>query len=178
MGNNRCCNYRRMVHTNDRLVSMQLHYPETSDIPAGLGCRSGAYILYGCLSTVVWIMLVASSFLAHYSSAAPKNSILCRAAARLSIMLRRLGKLIASTNAVWIVMTCMFQFSNFFNRCYCNSSVLGWGPRAYNIIILTNNDIPHMRAAWIGGVALAAGSAAIFVGFINLFINPQLVPNL
>lgn len=122
-------------------------------------------------------MLVASSFLAHYSSTAPKGSIPGRAGAHLSIILRRFGKLIASANAVWIVMICIFQFSNFFNRCYCNSSVLGWGSRAYNVIKLIEDDVPHMRAAWIGGVALAAGSAAIFVAFINLLINPQLVPN-
>ncbi|KAF9458558.1 hypothetical protein BDZ94DRAFT_1270343 [Collybia nuda] len=144
---------------------------------SGLGCRSGAYILYGCLSTVVWILLVFSSFLSHYSSTASKKSLPVGVAGCVSIILRRVGKCIALVNAIWIVMICVFQFSNFFNRCYCNSSVLGWGSRAFNVIDLVDTDTRHMRAAWIGGVALAAGTAAIFTALINLFINPQFTPD-
>lgn len=37
---------------------------------------------------------------------------------------------------------------------------------------LNQGDIDHTKRAWIGGVALAAGSATLFAGFITLFINP------
>jgi hypothetical protein len=128
----------------------------------GLGCRSGAYLLYGVLSTLVWMLLVTSSALAHYSTQVTHKTdgqaVYTRAtriAGALSIALRRLGKVVATCNALWIVLACIFQFSSFFDRCYCNSSVLGLGSLAYDVIQLVDADISTMKAAWIGGVALA-----------------------
>ena len=88
-----------------------------------------------------------------------------------SIVLQRLGKVIATFDAIWIIVTCIFQFSNFFSWCFCNSSVFGLGQ---NVIILTAGDIPGMRNVWIGAVFLALGSAFIYTAFVNVFINPPL----
>ncbi|KAJ7148638.1 hypothetical protein C8R43DRAFT_512551 [Mycena crocata] len=147
----------------------------------GLGCRSGAYILYGAVSTLVWMILVASSALAHYSTQTsvdvlgdPVYTRATRVTALLSIVLRRVGKVLAAINAVWIVLACILQFSSFFDRCYCNSSVLGRGSFAYDVIQLVPTDISTMKAAWIGGVALAAGCSILFIVFVNIFINPPL----
>ncbi|KAF8066807.1 hypothetical protein FPV67DRAFT_1209505 [Lyophyllum atratum] len=142
----------------------------------GLGCRSGAYILYGSVSTAIWALLVLSSLLSHYALTTPHADTKVSAFITrwLSIILRRLGKVLATFNAIWIVVSCMFQFSNFSDRCYCNSSVLGRGIISYNVIDFMPSDISGMRGAWIGGVVLAAGSATIFVIFVNLFINPRL----
>ncbi|KAG5734151.1 hypothetical protein E4T56_gene1216 [Termitomyces sp. T112] len=144
----------------------------------GLGCRSGAYLLYGIVSTVVWMLLLVSSFLSHYVSMRrhPADHLSTILARLISIGIRRLGKVLAVFNAIWIVVTCLFQFSNYLDRCYCNSSVLGRGITAWNVITYDPQDISNMRGAWIGGVVLAAGSATLFVFFVNLFINPRL-PN-
>ena len=80
-----------------------------------------------------------------------------------SIVLRRLGKVIATFNAIWIVVTCIFQFSNFFSRCFCNSSVFGLGQNAYNVIILTAGDIPGMRNVWTGAVSLLPLGRCIYL---------------
>jgi hypothetical protein len=126
------------------------------------------------MSTISWIILVFSSFLAHHSTTASAGSVSAQIARPLSVILRRLGKVVASFNAMWIVVTCLFQFSNFFDRCYCNSSVFGWGEKAFFVISLTHEDVAGMKGAWIGGAFLAAGSVIICVIFVNLFINPQL----
>lgn len=122
--------------------------------------------------------MVLSSFLAHYSSApkrAPSNaSTQASVAETLSIVLRRLGKVLAAINAMWIVISCLFQFIHFFDRCYCNSSVLGLGAKAYNVMIMSTYDIEHTKDGWIGGIVLAVGAAAMFMGFVNLFVNPPL----
>ncbi|KAG6831352.1 hypothetical protein H0H87_005497 [Tephrocybe sp. NHM501043] len=140
----------------------------------GLGCRSGSYLLYGSVSTAVWMLLLISSFLTHYVSTTPHLSLKTTLARRLALLLRRLGKVLAALNAAWIVVTCLFQFSNFFDRCYCNSSVLGRGVKSWDVIAFGPEDVTNMKAAWIGGVALAAGSAACVVFFVNLFIDPQM----
>ncbi|KAF8996104.1 hypothetical protein BDQ17DRAFT_1392086 [Cyathus striatus] len=146
----------------------------------GLGCRSSSYLAYGILSTVAWFLLIVSSILSHYvvsfESVNGKQRRISQVyvARMLAILLRRIGKFTASINAIWIVVLCMFQFTNFYDTCYCNSSVLGLGSSAYNVIILVKDDLSSMRFAWSCGVGLAGGTAAIFIIFINLLINPTL----
>jgi hypothetical protein len=152
---------------HDRLMLMWRH-------SSGFGCRSGSYLLYGVFSTISWVILVFSSLLSHYSATALPENAYAWIAAQLSIALRRLGKIIASLNAIWIIAACLFQFSNFYSRCYCNSNVISLGARAYDVIFLNPEDISAMKGAWIGGAFIAAGCAAICVVTVNLFINPEL----
>ncbi|KAF8066929.1 hypothetical protein FPV67DRAFT_1216579 [Lyophyllum atratum] len=143
----------------------------------GVGCRTVSYLLYGSMSTLVWILLVLSSFLSHYATTTTHHVFpSAHLARRISIALRIIGKVIASCNAIWIILACLFQFANFYNRCYCNSSVIGLGSKAYSVLQITQDDIPFMRLCWTIGVAGAAGSAAIFMLFVTIFINPPL-PN-
>ncbi|KAE9388397.1 hypothetical protein BT96DRAFT_947646 [Gymnopus androsaceus JB14] len=148
----------------------------------GLGCRSGSYLLYAIVSTIVWVLLIFANILSHYSTfdctshdleGKKKHYARVDLAGSLSIIIRRFAKILAAANAVWIFTTCMFQFTSFFNRCWCDSTVLGLGAaKAYNVVTLSNEEVDSTRAAWIGGAVLASGSAAIYVGFINVFIDP------
>ena len=93
----------------------------------------------------------------------------------MSIGLRRIGKVLAACNAFWIVALCIFQFSNLYRTCYCDSGVLMWGTKkAYMVLEITINDAGGMLSAWLGGIGLAIGSALVFVIFVNIFINPRL----
>jgi len=176
-GNRSDDSHPRCVHLRPK------QYLNIHAFTTGLGCRSAAYLGYACLSTLVWGLLVLSSILSHYSTfttidpieGKPRFNLRSRIAADMSIFFRKLGKVIASVNAIGVVVINMFQFSSFFNRCYCNSSVIGLGMKnAYFVIEFQSGDITSMRAAWLGGVFLALGSAALFVGVLNLLINPSL----
>jgi hypothetical protein len=123
------------------------------------------------------MILVLSSFLSHYSTTSPHESF-SRIARHLSIVLRRLGKVVASFNAVWIIILSLFQFSNFYNSCYCNSSVLGLGAKAFNVIVRNHDDILGMKDAWIASIFLAIGGAITCVVFVNLLTNPRLSENI
>jgi hypothetical protein len=148
----------------------------------GLGCRSGAYLVYAAASTLTWVLLVTSSILTHFlatsrthagsTSEHPSSdrSKVLRFVRTLAIFLRRLGKSLAACNAIWIVLVCMLQFGGFFNRCYCFGSVLGLRSGAYDILIIGANEV---TGPWLGGVGFACGSAVLFVGFVNLFINAK-----
>ncbi|KAG6808854.1 hypothetical protein H0H92_002564 [Tricholoma furcatifolium] len=98
-----------------------------------------------------------------------RKTILHTLAEWLSILLRRVGKIFASLNAIFILVTCIFQFSNFFNRCYCNSSVLGRGEKGWDVIVLDPEALTRMVHAWAGGVVLAAASAIGFMVFVYLY---------
>ena len=129
-----------------------------------------SYFVYAALSTLVWGMLLTSSILTYFLTNARGHVILVRLARWLSIFLRRLGKVIAGLNAVWIVATGLFQFSNFYDRCYCDSNIMAVGrDAAYVIITLTSVDIDSMIAAQIGGFSLAAAASTIFAVFVGLF---------
>ncbi|KAJ6617543.1 hypothetical protein B0H10DRAFT_2032877 [Mycena sp. CBHHK59/15] len=146
----------------------------------GLACRSGSFLMYGVMSTLVWMMLVTSSVLAHYSTFTISvrgrylHTKVTRAAGVLAIILRRLAKILASINTIWIVMACLFQFGSFFDRCWCNSSVFYLGKHAYNVIDVGPEDVAALNAPWIGGVALASGCSIVFMAFVSVLINPAL----
>ena len=68
----------------------------------------------------------------------------------------------------------MFQPSNFYDRCYCNSDVFWLQGRAYNVIHLMADELASTKGAWLGGVFLAGGVVVIYVGFVELFSDPPL----
>jgi hypothetical protein len=97
-----------------------------------------------------------------------------RAARMTSIIFRRLGKLIAAINSLWVVVACIFQFASVFDNCYCNSSVFYLHDHAYNVIALLPGDVTSVKSAWVGGLFLAGGTAIIYVLFVNVLIDPPL----
>ncbi|KAG2151698.1 hypothetical protein BD769DRAFT_1623497 [Suillus cothurnatus] len=124
----------------------------------GIGCRTMGYFLYGVISTLIWMMLLMSSILAHYSAAyshRPPPS--ARVALALSHCLRWTGKLCA--------------YSNFYDRCFCNSSVFSRRGGAYAVIIETAAEAKRTKAAWIGALALACTSASVFLGVVYLLLD-------
>ena len=145
----------------------------------GLGCRSGSYIIYGTVSTMVWFTLVLSSYLAHRAKARHRyghrrsglDSI--TVAQGLATFLRRLSIFVASCNTLWIFHVCIFEFTNFYSTCYCNSSVLGRGVQhGYNLIITAGYDYGDTRAVWAGGFVFAGGCAALYLLFLTLMFEP------
>ena len=132
-------------------------------------------------------MLLTSSILTHYSTNDHSHpfeeyfileyfilTLQVRVARWLSIFLRRFGKVIAAFNAIWIVATGLFQFSRFYDRCYCDSAVMGLGKRAY--IVFVPGGVGGMRIPCVASFVLAAGAAMIFTGFVTRFIDPPLPP--
>ena len=117
-----------------------------------------------------------SSILSHYATTTSlsESDFLPKLASRSSIGLRRVGKVLAVCNTIWVVTSCVFQFSNFFSRCWCNSSVLMWGKGAYTVLDHSPDVLDRMKSAWIGGVALAGGTAVGFMLFVYIFRNPKL----
>ncbi|KAG2050425.1 hypothetical protein BDR06DRAFT_983988 [Suillus hirtellus] len=133
-----------------------------------IGCRFMGYLIYGTISTLVWMMLLVSSILAHYSAADPRRvSLSTRVALASSHVLRWTGKLLAIVNFFLVILACVFQYSNFYDRCFCNSSVFSRGGAAYDMIIETTAN----NGAWIGALVLACVSASAFLGILNLLLD-------
>lgn len=140
----------------------------------GMGCRSLSYLIYGAVSTGIWMMLLISSILAHYSAApshSNQKSLSSRVPLALSVCLRRMGKLLAIANSIWVILTCVLQYSDFYDTCFCNSSMISRGQAAYITIIETSFQAVLAKAAWYGALSLSLGSAVAFVIFIFLLLD-------
>jgi len=137
----------------------------------GLGCRSGSFLVFAAASTLAWMLLVMSSILTHFLASSNESQTRLRNFGRMvAVILRRVGKMLAACNAIWIIVVCALQFGNFYDRCFCNSSVFGLKNSAYDVLVMSANAV---KGPWIGGVALGCGSAFLFVVFVNLFMDPK-----
>ncbi|KAG1845520.1 hypothetical protein DFJ58DRAFT_893770 [Suillus subalutaceus] len=150
----------------------------------GMGCRSLSYFIYGAVSTIIWMMLLISSILAHYSAAysnrkpssaresPPRQEPLsARVSLALWHCLRRMGKLLAITNSGWVITTCILQYSDIYDTCFCNSSMLSRGAAAYITIFETSAQAALAKSAWFGALSLACGSALAFFVIVGLLVD-------
>ncbi|KAJ7488090.1 hypothetical protein FB451DRAFT_1226406 [Mycena latifolia] len=139
----------------------------------GLSCRSGSYLLYACVSTLVWALLILSSFLS--SVTLPPDSPRSRTAprpGRTAVLLRRSGKILAGMNSIWIVLICLFQFTGVYDNCWCNSSHLYLGARAYSVEIFTSADIAALWYPVVGATLLTSGVVILFIAFVIVLREP------
>ncbi|KAM6492620.1 hypothetical protein JOM56_012344 [Amanita muscaria] len=130
----------------------------------GLSCWSGSHLLYAILATVVWLLAFVSSIFAHiHSTSKVMTSIWA-----LAITLRMAAKFIAGLNAAWVFAFTILQFTNTYNTCYCNSSVLGLGTKAYAVLTYSTAQMATVISWWTVGMFMAAGAACVFVIAFNV----------
>ncbi|KAF8876581.1 hypothetical protein BD779DRAFT_1677739 [Infundibulicybe gibba] len=129
----------------------------------GLGCRCGGYLLYGAVSTFAWLMFLASSVFAHYSTHPIRDgknyrkTLLPRMTRRISAIFYWLGISMATANAILIVVF----------------SVFGLGSKAFDVLVFLSDDIVILRSARIGGIILAAGTTLLFIVFVYVSTDPS-----
>lgn len=134
----------------------------------GLGCRSLGYITYGGVSILILFLTIVSTISSRISETRTEQSTRIKCAmASIAIGLRRLSLFLAFANATWLIVLSSFQFSHFFNNCYCNAGIIGRGTGSH-IIISFEGWVPMMKAARISATVLAAASMAIYMGSLRL----------
>jgi len=134
----------------------------------GLGCRSGAYLLYGINSTLIWLFCVLSSILAHCYKESKKGTATSTFIWGASLALRHTAKTLAACNAVWLFLSAIFQFTNLDDTCWCNSSKLSLHSKAYTVITYTDPLLTSIKTAWAGGLAMTFFTAGLFLIALNV----------
>ena len=118
-------------------------------LTTGLGSRSEAYALHGMAVTMVWLVLLFFSCVAHCDYITPKHGMVT--------MVARASDLTPSS---WP------KVSGFYSTCYCNSSVVGRGvQRACNVLIATGHDCHSVEVAWTWSLSSMRG-VWFFLGLI------------
>ncbi|KAJ7821678.1 hypothetical protein B0H14DRAFT_2599049 [Mycena olivaceomarginata] len=134
----------------------------------GLGCHSASFLLYGSLSTISLTMILAGEVMRQRHH--PTNPLSSSSHVRhlnLSVLCRRVGKIIAWMNACILIAVNLLRFDNIFDNYYCGSSVMGRGTsRAYNV--MSYHPWMHFENWWIASVAFA--TMAAFLLWITVFV--------
>ncbi|CAG5158465.1 uncharacterized protein ALTATR162_LOCUS5093 [Alternaria atra] len=137
----------------------------------GLGCRSGSYLLYGLLATFAHVLLLTSVFLSHhvmllYQRERPVDatratyetprSTQIKWVGRLAVLTRFFGKSVAVINAIWIILSSIFELIGFYESCWCTGTVLGLGNKAWVVLFVSGDKMREdAEASWIGGLAMS-----------------------
>lgn len=118
---------------------------------------------------MVWLALFSSAYHSNHWSWQMETSTVKPhwALGPLAVMFRLVGKSLAAANAVFLVITCVAQFTGLYNTCWCDACISSLGRKA-GWVILFASDAQVMAAsssAWKGRVALSIASAAIVTSY-------------
>jgi hypothetical protein len=125
----------------------------------GLGCRSGSYVLYGIFGTIAWVTLAISAGISHAAMVLEQSrnrglgyNFLCA----LAVLTRMLGKTIVVVNAMWLILSSLFQYIGMFENCWCQGCELSLGVRGWVMLFKTSADLAASASSqWGGGVAMS-----------------------
>ena len=136
----------------------------------GLGCRSGSYIMYGCAGTVVFLLLATASLISHalmlrHQRGRPVGRIL----PAVFVCCKSLGSVLASLNAIWLVLSSVFELSGVFSSCFCSSDYIGLRGRGWVLLFKQAEDLAaDAESLWIGSIAFGAAVCVLSCVFVWL----------
>ncbi|KAG8768291.1 hypothetical protein FRC15_005224 [Serendipita sp. 397] len=100
----------------------------------GLGCRSSGVLLYWMVSYIILIVMILSALISdlwsvreaqihqYRTQESSLRKVLYGLLGTIAVTLRLFGKLLAFLNSVWIITHCLFEFTQFYDRCYCKTN--------------------------------------------------------
>ncbi|KAI1125046.1 hypothetical protein F5Y10DRAFT_279745 [Nemania abortiva] len=152
----------------------------------GLGCRAGGYLLYGVLATLAFFFLFISSIISH--AAMLRHEVLQAGGVRngnvnsqklalrhhilrfCAVLTRMLGRTLAVANAIWIILSSLWELVGFYDNCWCDTVYLSKGPRGWVLLFVDANDMAHAAVApWAGGIFLSVFVGATSCGVFWLY---------
>lgn len=146
----------------------------------GLGCRSGGILVYWMTSYIVWVLMVSSAWISNHWSVraaaqhikkdrSPGNLYLLGAVA---VILRLVGKGLAILNSIWIIMHCLFEFTGFYNRCFCLTN-RGTSPWLW-LDDATIRSLNNTQETWFGLAVLTGVMCMGYIAFMGLWTRANL----
>ncbi|KAG8867435.1 hypothetical protein FRC20_005753 [Serendipita sp. 405] len=150
----------------------------------GLGCRSGGVLIYWMVSYIILIVMVLAALISDQWSAHEAKvrqyqtqvTSLHRATSRvlgiLAVSLRLFGKLLACANSVWIILHCLFEFTSFYDRCYCltNRGTTFW--LWFDDARIRSSG--HTGRFWVGFASATGFTCLFYIAFMLAWTTKQL----
>lgn len=148
----------------------------------GLGCRSGSYLLYGCLATVSWLLLLGASLSSHAFMQRFERKLKCLKDPEgydqdslthgplpiITVLCEVSGCAIAASNAFWLLVISVMELAGAFESCWCQAVYMTRRKKAY-VLLFVGSDVlgPMAQPVWVGGIlflAIVCGSTIVFIG--------------
>ncbi|KAJ7136667.1 hypothetical protein C8R44DRAFT_868792 [Mycena epipterygia] len=138
----------------------------------GLGCRSGSYLIYGIAATLSWAMLVFSHLVSHAFMQRLENNPdrprkgAMSALAGLAVITRLIGKAIAISNALWLVVSSVLEDIGTFETCWCETVAFQYGMHGWTPVFKMAKDLSATaQGIWIGGFVFSIAVSVLVSGF-------------
>jgi len=146
--------------------------------PVGIGCRALTLIIYGTLSTIVFLLMFLSSFLSHWAHAElPVYDLSHKVIGFIAYVLQWMGKYIGLINGLGIIGAYMMQLSGGYNNCFCSSQRFFEGGYGGDVLVFLVEQVSIPASGfykyWVGGTAFAIGSSVFFV--VALYLASPMV---
>ncbi|VDC07891.1 unnamed protein product [Peniophora sp. CBMAI 1063] len=125
-------------------------------LPRGLGCHSGPWLMYASASTFIWVVMVLSTVIDSVA---------------LQVFLSCSGKMLAIANAIFVIAMSVLNALGVDQTCYCGSARPFLGSRAYMVLVPTSQETSAHNAFWAGAVALSAIVVVLFVVILNVILR-------
>ncbi|KAK4461196.1 hypothetical protein QBC42DRAFT_270579 [Cladorrhinum samala] len=128
----------------------------------GLGCRSGSYLIYGVVSTVAFGLFFLSvvcsrAALLRHQKTGGRKGVAFNVFRALAVGFRLLGRTLAIGNALWLIITSLFELVGFFDNCWCEGVVLVWGQDAWVVVFKSAVDLAENASGpWGGSIAMSS----------------------
>ncbi|KAJ7749811.1 hypothetical protein DFH07DRAFT_922912 [Mycena maculata] len=133
-----------------------------------LGCRSGSYLIYGIAATASWVLLVLSHILSHAFMQRHEHNpdrhggVL----AALAVITRGAGKVIAISNALWLVVSSFMENMGMFETCWCQTCAVQLGADGWTPVFKAAIDLRAVAGGvWIGGFTMSMLVSLFVAGF-------------
>lgn len=85
----------------------------------------------------------------------------------LAVTTRAAGKVLATVNACWIVVSSIFEYTGVYSQCWCDTNSDVMGSRGWAVLFATDDSFRAVaRNYWVGGVLFSFGVCFFaWVGF-------------
>jgi hypothetical protein len=72
------------------------------------------------------------------------------------VLTRFFGKSVAVINAIWIILSSIFELTGSYESCWCTGTVLGLGNKAWVVLFVSGDKMREdAKASWIGRLAMS-----------------------
>ncbi|KAF6820863.1 hypothetical protein CPLU01_12677 [Colletotrichum plurivorum] len=134
----------------------------------GLGCRSGAYLLYGILSTFGCFSMLLSAALSHFTMRGYELTPSRRGAplvGAFAVMTLLLGRFLLVANTTWLLVMSIWELIGFFDSCYCASAEFSKGAEGWVLLFKVADDLKEdAQMPW--GVCIGLGLAEVLLAIL------------
>jgi hypothetical protein len=148
----------------------------------GIGCRGFTLLIYNIFSLLACASLIAASWLSDKQSQKPHDQdeemqdfipgVNGRQVQRDShwgeIALRAFGKSIACLNAVLLISSCMLEFFGVYNNCFCGSSRMGLGGKAYIVFLSPEEESQPAAVPWTVGLIMTLAPCICYIIYFSV----------